>query len=301
MARLILFCVALALAVGCSGTSAPYAAPQTAANQNSTPRAAIPIISVGAIITPEVLHPNDTLRVDLNLEPWIAERGQTNSGSDSISMKAAPALQVRDMRLCFQFDAPCKPTGAWEPYRRQYSTTFPVDWLGARDLYMFAEFRDENGKKISTLHEMESAEHRPEFSLTLDSVLDSRTPIASQPAFVQTAVAATRTAYPVSGSLELQNGLCCAGGKVGTTIELPADFSATSSEGAVTEMRTFDQCATAQEMERAKWEPFVAQKIYSYKIATANWVGWTLAVQFRDDKGNLSPVYCDDISIEGMP
>ena len=30
-------------------------------------------------------------------------------------------------------------------------------------------------------------------------------------------------------------------------------------------------------------------------------VGWYIAVQYRDASGNLSPVYCDDISVEGSP
>jgi hypothetical protein len=30
-----------------------------------------------------------------------------------------------------------------------------------------------------------------------------------------------------------------------------------------------------------------------------NWTGFYVSVQYRDAEGNLSPVVCDDISIEG--
>ena len=32
-----------------------------------------------------------------------------------------------------------------------------------------------------------------------------------------------------------------------------------------------------------------------------NWVGFYQRVQYRDALGNLSSVYCDDISLEGNP
>ena len=32
-----------------------------------------------------------------------------------------------------------------------------------------------------------------------------------------------------------------------------------------------------------------------------NWTSSGIAVQYRDAQGNLSPVYCDDIAVEGHP
>jgi hypothetical protein len=32
-----------------------------------------------------------------------------------------------------------------------------------------------------------------------------------------------------------------------------------------------------------------------------NWTGFYVSVQYRDADGNLSPVYDDDVSVEGQP
>ena len=50
----------------------------------------------------------------------------------------------------------------------------------------------------------------------------------------------------------------------------------------------------------APWEPFQEAKSYPANLII-NWVGWWINVQYRDAAGNLSPVYCDDISLEGSP
>jgi hypothetical protein len=49
-----------------------------------------------------------------------------------------------------------------------------------------------------------------------------------------------------------------------------------------------------------EWQPFVAQVDYPFR-PPINWSGFYISVQYRDELGNLSPVYCDDISVEGMP
>jgi hypothetical protein len=53
-------------------------------------------------------------------------------------------------------------------------------------------------------------------------------------------------------------------------------------------------------MEPASWERFAASKTFPVYVAL-NWVGFYVSAQFQDEHGNLSPVYCDDISVEGMP
>ncbi|MGE5250418.1 MAG: hypothetical protein ACM3QS_09420 [Bacteroidota bacterium] len=60
------------------------------------------------------------------------------------------------------------------------------------------------------------------------------------------------------------------------------------------------RCAAQADMQAVPWEPFAASKAYSVGVAI-NWVGFYVSVQFQDERGNLSPVYCDDISVEGMP
>jgi hypothetical protein len=67
-------------------------------------------------------------------------------------------------------------------------------------------------------------------------------------------------------------------------------------------MRTRFGAVSFDEMEmiEAPWEPFETTKTYEVKIFI-NWVGYYVSVQYRDIEGNLSPVYVDDISVEGHP
>jgi hypothetical protein len=94
------------------------------------------------------------------------------------------------------------------------------------------------------------------------------------------------------------------GGASGATIELNVTFTASSTAGRVTEMRVdagrSGGCVGEGEMASYDWEPFAIEKVYT-TIAFINIQGWYVNVQYRDDQGNVSPVYCDDISVEGMP
>jgi hypothetical protein len=58
--------------------------------------------------------------------------------------------------------------------------------------------------------------------------------------------------------------------------------------------------ASEYEMTQAQWEPFVRHRSFPVAVP-ANWTGFYVSVQFRDTRGNISPVYTDDISVEGMP
>lgn len=111
-------------------------------------------------------------------------------------------------------------------------------------------------------------------------------------------------ASAVRGSVLIEGGSCCVGGAAGDTIEIDAAFEASSSFGDVTEMRVRGLygggCLAEDEMAQVSWEPFVSSKAYPVTLAI-NWVGFYVSVQYRDASGNLSPVYCDDISVEGMP
>jgi hypothetical protein len=93
------------------------------------------------------------------------------------------------------------------------------------------------------------------------------------------------------------------GGTSGETIELSVAFSASSTAGEVTEMRVgagLGGCVREAEMEGYTWEPFAPEKVYT-TTAFINIQGWYANVQYRDAAGNVSPAYCDDISVEGMP
>jgi hypothetical protein len=105
------------------------------------------------------------------------------------------------------------------------------------------------------------------------------------------------------GSVLLQGGLCCIGGVVGTKVNLRKDFVAPSSFGPVVEMRHMEGpfCLSDVELANAPWEPFVPSVTEPFAISAINWIGHTISVQYRDNHGNVSPVACDDISVEGMP
>jgi hypothetical protein len=101
----------------------------------------------------------------------------------------------------------------------------------------------------------------------------------------------------------IEDGRCCAGGTAGETITLDVDFEAAGLPTAATEMRVRTRTGrpfTAEEMAQADWEPFAPQKSYPVGVVN-NWIGFYVSVQYRDAEGNVSPVYHDDISVEGHP
>lgn len=109
------------------------------------------------------------------------------------------------------------------------------------------------------------------------------------------------TSSQVTGSVLIENGQSMTGGVAGATIELLVAFTASSSAGQVKEMRVATGvCAQPEQMEAYPWEPFVAEKTYT-TTALVNIQGWYVSAQYRDDQGNVSTIYCDDISVEGSP
>jgi|GEM_PF-1557157 len=113
----------------------------------------------------------------------------------------------------------------------------------------------------------------------------------------------TLTPYrPVYGSVVIEGGHCCIGGIAGETIEIGVVFEATSPLAEVTDMRVRigGLHFTEDEMTYTEWEEFVPYKTFSVQVAL-NWVGFYVTVQYRDELGNLSLVYYDDISVEGHP
>lgn len=109
----------------------------------------------------------------------------------------------------------------------------------------------------------------------------------------------TQSQGAVTGSVLVGGGACCVGGTAGTTINIPAAFSASSTAGSVTQMRVTTSygggCASSI---GSAWEPFVASKSFPVTVVI-NFVGFYVSVQYQDSAGNLSAVYCDDISVEG--
>jgi len=107
---------------------------------------------------------------------------------------------------------------------------------------------------------------------------------------------------PVSGGVLIEDGRSAAGGTAGDTIDVSVSFNAVSTAADVSEMRvrTGGWCGTEADLAEIAWQPFVTELSYPFTLPI-NWVGYYVSVQYRDALGNLSPVYCDDISLEGMP
>jgi len=71
--------------------------------------------------------------------------------------------------------------------------------------------------------------------------------------------------------------------------------------GEVVEMRVLSGVPSADEddMELVPWEPFAYEKIYKISLPT-NWTTFWVHVQYRDVTGLVSPIYSDEIALEGM-
>jgi hypothetical protein len=108
--------------------------------------------------------------------------------------------------------------------------------------------------------------------------------------------------YPLTGKIEIEDGRCCAGGLAGETATIEVAFSAVSPFAEVTGMRVHAGGSPLAPVgfERIAWQPFLQGVSFEVPIVL-NWTGFYVQVQFRDALGNLSPIYVDDISIEGMP
>lgn len=124
------------------------------------------------------------------------------------------------------------------------------------------------------------------------------------PSHTATATATPTVTGPVTGTVVIEGGFCCVGGTAGQQLDIDVDFTASSPAGQVTEMRVYyaygGGCANATTMEQQPWQPFSSHQVYTITVAH-NWVGFYATAQYRDQHGTLSPLICDDISVEGMP
>ncbi len=221
------------------------------------------------------------------------------ASSSTTTWADAPLAQ---MRFCLSVETQTCELGEWQPFQPQYAQEIQVDWLGPRQFYLKVEFADAAGQSIPGVRAYYyDAQPQTNLTLTASASLDPTTPLAKLPAPVQTAAAAAQSAFPVTGSVLIEDGRCCAGGKSGTTIPIHVAFQAASRAGDVTEMKVqVGPCAGKPAELAGSWQPFQAQRSFETTLAI-NWVGWAVSVQYRDSAGNLSPVYCDDISLEGAP
>ncbi len=225
-------------------------------------------------------------------------------GRRDTSLSHLDAYDVAEMDLCAALDSPCSLQGQWIPYESEPTFDLTVDWLGPRQFWLTLQFRDAEGNVIPSVWSRGAVEPAPvvQASQTIVGVLDPDTPLETLPSPVQTAAVATQAAFPVGGSVLIEGGRCCAGGVEGETIQIDVEFEASSPFDEVTDMRvrTGGRFWSEAEMSQAEWEPFGPTKSYPFRVVI-NWVGFYVSVQYRDAQGNLSPVYHDDISVEGHP
>jgi hypothetical protein len=210
------------------------------------------------------------------------------------------------MQICTSFDNVCDLNSNWIPFSRTQEINVDADWIGVRSFWVRAQFRDASGAIVPAFSSSTYAppQESAQYAVRLNVVLNELTPIAAMPAKIQTLVAATRTAFPVTGFVKIENGQPVIGGKAGTTRDVKVQFGAASPAGGVKEMRVRDfgtrKCASDAEISQSAWEPFVAEKLYRVDIAL-NFTSFDVSAQYRDANGNLSPIYCADIAVEGAP
>jgi hypothetical protein len=291
----------------------------------STPMPALTTIEETSKVVSSYLHVSDTNRrqisvggiveIELVSSPVIYRVARRSDGSvESTSKSRWESHNVSEMQVCVSVDTPCHLSSNWIPFEllpdagifgeasiQKFS--FQVDWVGPRTIWLVTQFRDNNKNPVfSVSNPYEDPQVISQTSLVITGIWDEATPIGVQPPTVQTAIAATKAAFPLVGSVEIEEGRCCVGGTAGDTIEVQVNFSAISPLGKVEEMRvrTDGRCFTEYDIVDTGWEPLVPSKTYPVHVAI-NWIGFYVSVQYRDDRGNLSPVYCDDIGVEGHP
>ena len=207
---------------------------------------------------------------------------------------------IAGMRYCVGAGRACDLPAQWMPFANNVRAQVNVDWIGLREYGVTAQFRDARGAIIPAGNNFaESASNW----MTITGAMDERTPVASHPVAIQTIIANARAAFPVVGKLQVGERPMI-GGKAWITLDIKVKFEASSPRAEIKEMRVkispMGRCLTPDEMNDAPWENFVAEKIYPVRVAI-NWQTFKAHAQYRDAQGNLSPVYCGEVAIEGMP
>jgi len=110
------------------------------------------------------------------------------------------------------------------------------------------------------------------------------------------------SSYSVQGMVIFEGGVCCKMAIAGEKVELRVDFHSSSPFANISDMRlrSGNRSFSEAELSEEPWMAFELSKTFSGEFPV-NWSGFFITVQYRDAQGNLSPVYYDDISIEGFP
>ena len=207
---------------------------------------------------------------------------------------------IAEMRYCVGAGRACDLPARWMPFANNVRVPVNVDWIGVREYGVTAQFRDARGAIIPAGNNFaESASNW----MTITGIADERTPVALQPPALQTIIANARATFPVTGKIQVGERPII-GGKAGSALDIKVKFEASSPRAEIKEMRVkispLGRCLTSEEMNDAPWENFLAEKIYPVRVAI-NWQTFKANAQYRDAQGNLSPVYCGEVVIEGMP
>jgi len=207
---------------------------------------------------------------------------------------------IAEMRYCVGAGRACDLPARWMPFANNVRVPVNVDWIGVREYGVTAQFRDARGAIIPAGNNFaESASNW----MTITGIADERTPVALQPPALQTIIANARATFPVTGKIQVGERPII-GGKAGSALDIKVKFEASSPRAEIKEMRVkispLGRCLTSEEMNDAPWENFLAEKIYPVRVAI-NWQTFKAHAQYRDTQGNLSPVYCGEVVIEGMP
>lgn len=111
----------------------------------------------------------------------------------------------------------------------------------------------------------------------------------------------------VTGSVEIEDGVDHIGEWgfwVGDPLDLDVEFWASSQDNKVTYMRAciwyYGIGCSVDDVYQLLWESFVSHKTYTISLVN-DFHPLFVHVQYRDDHGNLSRVYTDDIVIVAWP
>ncbi len=241
-----------------------------------------------------------TVTLTIAFRPSKDTTTQWSDGSLTMFSEGWSIDRPIEMRYCTGMGSHCVLPDQWIPFAKEEYVRVAVDWVGLRDYGVTAQFREASGASIPAGYAMTDSASQ---SVPISGIFNERTPVAAQPLAIQTTIAQARAALPVVGKVQVGQG-SATGGKAGTTIEIPVNFEANSPAAPVGEMRIktipIGRCLTTEEMADAPWEPFASTKTFFYRVAL-NWTTFKLHVQYRDRQGNLSPVYCGEIAVEGQP
>lgn len=296
-----------ALLVACEPSSTPPETPSlvpspTRPSEPEAGQAAIVVIARLSSIKPIY---GEALKVVIDFAPFLYRATYKPDGTIlATSATRLDSLNVAEMQMCYAVGG-CSLNGQWTRFTSQSEIPIRADWLGAREFEFRAQFRDATGKTVPAYRDAYvGPKDEVAWKMTIEPVLDERTPVVSLPPQIQTAVAITRVAFPVSGTVRIADGRQIIGATAGSTVRVRVEFTATSPFGTIREMRVATygarKCSSEQELASLAWEPFIGEKFYTLAIPV-NFSSFDVSVQYRDAQGNLSRIVCGDLVIEGMP